>query len=427
MVLPDLRLVGVVERQAHAAAIIAARMAEGSMDPAPVWDSLETFDGRAYSGLVDIVVAGIPCQGNSVAGRRRGTSDVRWLWSECWRVVRETGARWLFLENVPGLLTAPGDPLGEILDTLAASGWDAEWDHVPAGSVGAPHIRDRFFLLAADTNSVGVRIIAERDQRDRRREGEAERGAPEPRLGGTGRNPEHPAGRVFRRGAADASPEVPADSDEHGVQARGRGGAQWDPGWPTPGVGSGQALADAQGVGRDQGRAVAANQAGLGGAHASGRGRPFVPGSAADPGSARSPRVRAGGTTSDGDQETAAVDHPDSNSGRRPLQRSSRKPDSGERTSQRGDADGHGSARSGDPFGWILDRGRADWDWGGAPEPVLRAVDDGIPAGVAGDGARDWIEGKPVSHADELHALGNAVVPHAAAFAFSVLWTRLMD
>lgn len=71
----------------------------------------------------------------------------------------------LFLENVPGLLNVNGGKaFREILDTLAASGWIAEWDCFPAGAVGAPHLRDRIFLLAADPNRVDLRILTERHE-----------------------------------------------------------------------------------------------------------------------------------------------------------------------------------------------------------------------------------------------------------------------
>jgi hypothetical protein len=61
-----------VEREAHAAAVLAARMEEGSLDAAPVWSDMLTFDGRRWRGCVDIVAAGFPCQDLSVAGRRVG-------------------------------------------------------------------------------------------------------------------------------------------------------------------------------------------------------------------------------------------------------------------------------------------------------------------------------------------------------------------
>lgn len=170
-------VVGAVERQAYAAAVLAHRMESGDLDPCPVWDDLESFDGRAYRGRVDLVLAGFPCQGASVAGKRRGTDDERWLWPLVWRTVIKSGARALFVENVPGLLNVNGgQAFGQILDDLAARGWSAEWDCVPAGTVGAPHVRDRVFMLAADPNGIELRQLAERDQRQGRGERATERG-----------------------------------------------------------------------------------------------------------------------------------------------------------------------------------------------------------------------------------------------------------
>ena len=62
-----------VEREAYAASVLVARMEEGSMDAAPVWSDVCTFDARAWRGKVDCVVAGFPCQDLSVAGKRAVT------------------------------------------------------------------------------------------------------------------------------------------------------------------------------------------------------------------------------------------------------------------------------------------------------------------------------------------------------------------
>lgn len=189
MVCPALRVVASVERQAYAASVLASRMVEGALGSCPIFDDLESFDGRAFRGRVDLVAAGFPCQGASVAGKRRGTDDARWLWPEVWRITRECGASMLFIENVPGLLTVnQGAAFGQILDDLASLGWVAEWDCVPAAAVGAPHVRDRVFLLAADADRVSVRIESERDQRQGGSEREAERGDAEPVSDGRARD-----------------------------------------------------------------------------------------------------------------------------------------------------------------------------------------------------------------------------------------------
>jgi DNA (cytosine-5)-methyltransferase 1 len=184
-----IQLVAAVERQAYAAAILASRMVEGALDPCPVWDDLESFDGRAWRGCVDLVTAGFPCQGASVAGKRRGTEDGRWLWPRVWQIVSDCEASMLFVENVPGLLTVnAGRAFRSILDAISARGWIAEWDCVSAGSVGAPHLRDRVFLLAADPDGIELRQLAERDQRQGRRERAAERGNAKPTHDGGARD-----------------------------------------------------------------------------------------------------------------------------------------------------------------------------------------------------------------------------------------------
>lgn len=98
----SLRTVGYVERDAHAAAVLVARMADEALDRAPVWDDLSTFDGRPWRGKVDLVTASYPCQPFSTAGRRRGTADERWLWPEVARVLEEVQPAAAFFENVPG-------------------------------------------------------------------------------------------------------------------------------------------------------------------------------------------------------------------------------------------------------------------------------------------------------------------------------------
>lgn len=169
LAVPDAAAVAHVERDCAAIEILAARMEDGSLAPAPIWFDLTTFDGRPLAGSVDLVTAGFPCQPHSLAGSRRGVEDDRWLWDHVWRVVREVRSRLLFVENVPGLLSSGG--LDRVLADLAAGGWDAEWDCVPAVAVGAPHIRDRFFLLAADADHGTRGGVHEREP-------DAARGAP---------------------------------------------------------------------------------------------------------------------------------------------------------------------------------------------------------------------------------------------------------
>lgn len=145
---PDYRTVCYVDGEAYAAVVLVARMADEALDEAPIWSDLRTFDGTAWRGKVACITAGFPCQPVSVAGARKAQDDDRWLWPDVARVVREVGPSRVFLENVPGLLSAG---LGDVLGDLAAMGFDAEWGVFRAADVGASHRRARVFILADAT------------------------------------------------------------------------------------------------------------------------------------------------------------------------------------------------------------------------------------------------------------------------------------
>lgn len=157
---PDSRVVCYVEREAYCCAILGARISEGALDEAPIFvgDARE-FPAHEWRGSVDTVAAGFPCTTVSTAGKRRGSDDKRWLWPEVARVLRETEAEWCLVENVPGLFTVhSGREFGTILADLAGMGYDVEWGRVSAADVGAPHLRERIFILArlADARCFGA-------------------------------------------------------------------------------------------------------------------------------------------------------------------------------------------------------------------------------------------------------------------------------
>ena len=130
-------------------------MADGALHTAPIFDDVRTFDALPWRGRVDVVTAGFPCQPFSVAGRRRADSDERNGWPDTARIIREVRPRFALLENVPGLVAHPY--FGTVLGDLAESGFDAEWDCFSAASVGAPHIRDRLWILAYSKESGFIR------------------------------------------------------------------------------------------------------------------------------------------------------------------------------------------------------------------------------------------------------------------------------
>ena len=96
---------------------------------------------------VDVLCGGFPCQDLSFAGKRAGIDGERsGLWSEYVRAIRALRPRYIIVENVPGLLT--NEYMGRVLGDLAACGYDAEWDCLPASAFGARHIRGRMYLIA---------------------------------------------------------------------------------------------------------------------------------------------------------------------------------------------------------------------------------------------------------------------------------------
>jgi DNA (cytosine-5)-methyltransferase 1 len=97
-------------------------------------------------GAVDVICGGFPCQDISVAGKGAGLAGERsGLWVEYARLVGELRPRYVIVENVAALL---GRGIGTVLGDLAALGYDAEWHCISAASVGAPHLRERIWIVA---------------------------------------------------------------------------------------------------------------------------------------------------------------------------------------------------------------------------------------------------------------------------------------
>ncbi|PCB15169.1 DNA cytosine methyltransferase [Pseudomonas aeruginosa] len=140
------RTVCAVEFEPYAASVLVARQNDGILPPFPVWDDVRTFDGRPWRGLVDVVSGGFPCQDISAAGNGAGIDGERsGLWREMARIVGEVRPRFVFVENSP-LLVRRG--LAVVLGDLTELGYDARWCVMGAADVGAPHQRDRIWIVA---------------------------------------------------------------------------------------------------------------------------------------------------------------------------------------------------------------------------------------------------------------------------------------
>lgn len=110
--------------------------------------------GAAELAPVDLICGGFPCQDLSGAGKGAGLDGARsGLWSEFARIIRELRPRYVVVENVPDLLAGRGKrwpvaPVGRVLGDLSEAGYDAEWSVLSAREFGAPHLRERVWIVA---------------------------------------------------------------------------------------------------------------------------------------------------------------------------------------------------------------------------------------------------------------------------------------
>lgn len=166
------RTVCMVEREAFAISSLVSAMEQGLIHPAPVWSDARTFNGRAWRGAVDGVIGGIPCQPHSLAGKRLGEEDERDLWSDARRIIVQSGAWFVIIENVRGMLSSGGAE--RVWRDLYRLGFAPEGGLFTASEVGDSQDRERFFLLAV----AGSRCA--RLQGDQQPGSSAERNGPAP-------------------------------------------------------------------------------------------------------------------------------------------------------------------------------------------------------------------------------------------------------
>ena len=148
----ELRTVLYVEIEPYCQDIIKARIRDGHLDPAPIWNDIRGLDGSVFAGKVGIISGGFPCQPFSVAGKQRGESDERNLWPETRRIISEVGPEYCLLENVPNITTGNGRDRpaygGTVLGDLAEMGYDIKYGVTRAADAGAPQLRNRLWILA---------------------------------------------------------------------------------------------------------------------------------------------------------------------------------------------------------------------------------------------------------------------------------------
>jgi DNA (cytosine-5)-methyltransferase 1 len=380
LVFPRARSVCNVEREAWAVACLVEKMRGSLLAQAPVWGDARTFDGRPWRGVVDCVLAGIPCQGNSLAGKRLLDRDPRDLWPDCRRVLREVGCEYLFLENVAGFLV-PGRklrltaPAARVLGELAEDGFDAEWLTLAASDVGATHPRRRFWLFAR-----------RRDVADARHDADAER----PRVPGRQAGERQAGERQAIGGEPGGRGEDVADAERHGREGAGQpagagaGRPPKDERGRRPAHGGGP-LADADGHERAGARLhPRRREEGQGAADALGAGGPLEHAGGDGLEGEHCPRRKPGAVERAGGGVPALPLFPPG-----PL-----------------DADGWRSALAAAP--WLAPAIRPS-----EAESAVRGMADGIAA--------DLVR----SREHRLRLGGNGVVPLQGGVALAVLWKRL--
>ena len=149
--IPNLRTIAHVEIETYAIANLIAKMEAGQLDACPVFTDLKQFPYRELRDRVTILSAGFPCQPFSSAGKRQATEDPRHLYPWIANGITAMRPRYVFLENVEGIISAKtGDGesvLKYVLGDLEERGYSCAWGIFSASEVGAPHQRKRVFIL----------------------------------------------------------------------------------------------------------------------------------------------------------------------------------------------------------------------------------------------------------------------------------------
>ena len=123
----------------------------------PIEGDIRNVKGDKYKA--DVVTGGFPCQPFSVAGKRKGTDDDRYLWDETIRVVRECKPKWFIGENVEGLVNIQeGMVLRQVQNDLEKEGFEVQCIIIPASGIGAWHQRKRIWIIGCNVSNSNTRF-----------------------------------------------------------------------------------------------------------------------------------------------------------------------------------------------------------------------------------------------------------------------------
>ena len=141
--LAGMEIVGQVEIDDYCQKILKLRWPD-----VPKWTDIKNVRGEevvSQCGAIDLISGGFPCQPHSNIGHRKGNQDERDLWSEMFRVIKEVKPRFVVGENVSGII---GTILDKVLSDLESQDYQTITLVFPAHSIGAPHLRERLFIMA---------------------------------------------------------------------------------------------------------------------------------------------------------------------------------------------------------------------------------------------------------------------------------------
>jgi DNA (cytosine-5)-methyltransferase 1 len=145
------RTVCAVEWEAYPASVLVARQNDKILPPFPIWDDVQTFDGKPWRGIVDVVSGGFPCTDISIAGNGAGIEgEQSGMWREMARIIGEVRPRFAFVENSPMLVTRG---LERVLADLTSMGYDSRWGVISAADIGAKHKRERVWIVASSNSN----------------------------------------------------------------------------------------------------------------------------------------------------------------------------------------------------------------------------------------------------------------------------------
>jgi len=216
---PWVETVAYCENDSYATAVLLSRMSRGEIHTAPIWDDVTTLRGKDLPEI-DIISGGFPCQDISIAGRGEGLEGKRsGLFGEIIRLAGEIRPQFLFLENVPAI-TFRG--LSAVAGEISRLRYDCRWGLLSAYDVGAPHKRERWWLLGRDTKSNRSSKVREVPEGKVANPGRS--GGDVPHTNQRGLPPKRPEQQATRSAGSDTQGADVADPDEPRPQGRKRKG-----------------------------------------------------------------------------------------------------------------------------------------------------------------------------------------------------------